>query len=183
MRHKRLRLHIPDVDENVIPYEIYPAPVGRVQILKAKRLTASVRLCTGRLKSVADKLRYARLSAGFHQDVLARKVGIDRSTLLRYENGHKAEENMEVAWLVKIALECGMDKYFCCNPYHIFIAEGAGQQIKQYRKAAGLTQKKLASMFGVAVNTIKRWERNENKPPLYVWELVSTSRSIDSIDS
>ena len=117
--------------------------MGRAKILKAKRLTAAVRLCTGRLESVADKLLYARLSAGLHQNVLARKVGIDRCTLLRYENGHKAEESMEVAWLVKIALACGMDKYFCCNPYHIFIAEGAGQQIKQYRKAAGLTQKSL----------------------------------------
>ena len=149
--------------------------MGQKKILKAKRLTSAMRLCTGNLESVADKLRYARLSAGFHQDTLADKIGINRSTLLRYENGQVAEENMEIEWLIEIAVACGMDKYFCCSPYHIFIIEDAGKQIKQYRKTTGLTQKKLAAKLGVWETTVKRWEQNRNKPPKYIWELVAGS--------
>ena len=136
-----------------------------------------MRLCTGKLESVADKLLYARLSAGIHQDVLASMVGIHRATLLRYENGRVAEENMAADRLVQIALVCGMDKYFCCSPYHVFIVEGAGQQIKQYRKAMGLTQKRLASILGVTDAVVKRWEQNKNKPPVYVWELANGFRA------
>jgi transcriptional regulator with XRE-family HTH domain len=138
-----------------------------------------MKLCTGALESVSDKLRYARLTAGFHQDTLADYVGIDRCTLLRYENGHIAEENMEIDWLIKIALTCGMDKHFWCSPYHIFIIEDAGKQIKQYRKEMGLTQKKLAAQLGVWETTVKRWEQNRNKPPKHIWELVTGRKPID----
>jgi len=166
-------LHISNAEDNVIPYEIYPASMGEKKILKAKRLTTAMKLCTGELESVADKLRYARLSAGFHQDILAEKIGVDRSTLLRYENGQTTEENMDIELLIKIALACGMDKHFCCSPYHIFIIQDAGQQIKQYRKKMKITQKELATMLGVSVTCVKRWEQKINKPPKYVWELVS----------
>lgn len=157
-------MHIPDAADNIIPYEIYPALVGKQRVLKAKRLSIAMKLCTGSLETVADKLRYARLTAGIHQDALADKIGIDRVTLLRYENGQIAEENMQVDWLIQIGSICGMDKYFCCSPYHVFLAEDAGQQIKQYRKRMGLTQKKLAAKLGVALNTVKRWEKTKTSP-------------------
>lgn len=147
--------------------------MGNQKILKAKRLSVALKLCTGSLETVADKLRYARLSAGIHQDTLADEIGIDRITLLRYENGYITEENMEIEWLIKIAEICGMDKYFCCSPYHIFIINDASKQIKQYRKALGLTQKKFAALVGVSVTTAKRWEYKKNKPPKSVWELVT----------
>ena len=153
--------------------------MGQKKILKAKRLSVAMKLCNGSLKSVADKLRYARLTAGLCQDELAVKLGIDRVTILRYENGQVAEENMQIEWLVQIAVVCGMDKHFCCCPYHVFLLEDAGKQIKQYRKRMGFTQKKLAVELGVSVTTIKRWERNENKPPRLMWELVNNLGSHD----
>lgn len=151
-----------------------------MKILKAKRLTAALELCTGKLESAADKLRLARLSAGLLQRELAEKVGIDRSTLLNYENGQIPEERMEVSWLVKIALECGRDKYFCCNPYHIFLLENPAAQIKAYRKRFDLTQKAFAKKLGIWDTTVKRWEQGKNKPPVYVWELVSDLKPIEN---
>ena len=180
MSHKRLRLHIPNAADNVIPYEIYPSSMGNKKILKAKRLTTAMKLCTGNLESVADKLRYARLSAGFQQDELANKLGIDKTTLLRYENGRVVEENMQIDILMRIAITCGMNKYFCCTPYHCFIVNNAGKQIKEYRKMNGLTQKNFATTLSVALNTVKRWERNENKPPKYIWELIKDIESLNS---
>lgn len=147
--------------------------MGQNKILKAKRLTAAVKVCTGNLESVSDKLLYARLSAGLLQEELADKVGIHHNTLLHYENGHIIEEHMEVKWLIDIALACDREKYFCCNPYHVFLVEAPGAQIKAYRKAHGLTQKGFAAILGVWATTVKRWEYEKNKPPVYVWELIS----------
>jgi len=179
LRHKRLNLHISDADENIIPYEIYPDEVGQKKILKAKRLTTAMKLCTSKLKTVADKLQYARLTAGLLQRELAEKIGMDRTTLISYENGQIIEEHMDVQRLMEIALACGRDKYFCCSPYHVFLIEEPGSQIKAYRKAHGLTQKNLAEILGVWETTVKRWEWQKNKPPVYVWELISGASSID----
>jgi len=159
----------------VVPYKIYPAIVSRAHILKAKRLTAALELCTGAPKSVADKLRYARLAAGINQGALAEVVGVDRATLLRYENGQVSEYNMQVDLLVRVAAVCGVDKLFCCSLYHAFIIEDAGKQIKRWRKEMGLTQKEMAVKLGALVSAVKRWEQNKNKPPRWVWELVSGS--------
>ncbi len=153
--------------------------MGAKKPLKAKRLSDAVRLCAGAPETVADKLKYARLAAGLKQDELADMVGIDRITLIRYENGQIEERHMQTEWLVKIALACGLDKYACCSPYHVFIAEDAGGQIRRYRKARGLTVKALATELGVSGTTIKRWEQNKNKPPVSVWELVSSLKSMD----
>ena len=149
------------------------------KILKAKRLTAAIELCTGKLETVADKLRYARLMAGLHQDALADTVGINRSTLLRYENGQVKEENMIIEWLMKIALACGRDEYFCCSSYHVFIVQGAGAQVKNYRKSLRLTQRQLATLLGVNVTTVRGWELEKSKPPTYVWELVIGQKPIE----
>ena len=143
--------------------------------MKAKRLSKAMKLCTGSHASASDRLCYARLSAGMLQEELAAWLGIDRATLTRYETGNVSEENMQVEVLVNAAILCGKDKYFCCNPYHVFIYEGAGEQIKRYRKSTGLTQAQLAERLGVALTTVKRWERNVNKPPTYVWGLVTSS--------
>lgn len=39
-----------------------------------------------------------------------------------------------------------------------------GERIKQARKEAGLTQKKLAEKIGIAETTIRRYESNERQP-------------------
>ena len=162
LRHKRLRLHIPDAANNFIPYEILPTNMGKRTVLKAKRLSQAMRLCANAPETVADKLRYARLSSGLLQDDLAALLGIDRATLLRYENGQVSEENMQVDVLLQVAAICGRDNYYCCNPYHVFIAEDAGKQIKRYRKGLGLTQAQFAEKIEVSLTTVKRWERNQN---------------------
>jgi len=102
--------------------------------------------------------------AGYGQKELADLVGIDRVTLTRLENGDVSEENMKTDLLIKIAVQCGFDKTFCCNRYHTFIANDSGQQIKQYRKQKRLTQVQLAEQLQVSKTAVKRWEKNINKP-------------------
>jgi transcriptional regulator with XRE-family HTH domain len=39
-----------------------------------------------------------------------------------------------------------------------------GKDIKAYRASLGMTQEQLAKRFGVAANTVARWERDESIP-------------------
>jgi DNA-binding XRE family transcriptional regulator len=117
---------------------------------------------------IKDKLRYVRLMAGLTQKELAAIVSIDRITLSRLESGDVAEENMKTNLLVHIALACGFDKTFCCNRYHTFLALDAGKKFKDFRREHCYTQKSLAEKLGVTVTTVKRWEKNINKPPVNI---------------
>ena len=121
---------------------------------------------------IKDKLRYVRLSAGYMQKELADIVGIDRVTLTRLESGDVSEENMKTHMLMQIAIACGFERTFCCNRYHTFLALGAGKRIKAYRRENRLTQSELADKFNVALTTVKRWERDVNKPPIDILDVM-----------
>src|SRR6266852_1819617 len=49
---------------------------------------------------------------------------------------------------------------------HAFFREVTmkGKDIKAYRTSLGMTQEQLAKRFGVAANTVARWERDESIP-------------------
>lgn len=44
--------------------------------------------------------------------------------------------------------------------------ENIGPRLQQLRERAGYSQLVLATMIGVASNTISRWERGDQEPPL-----------------
>lgn len=46
------------------------------------------------------------------------------------------------------------------------MTESIGPRLKQLREANGLSQSGLAIKLGVASNTISRWERGQQEPPL-----------------
>ena len=118
------------------------------------------------LKSVADKIKFARLSSDKLQREVAESLGIDRSTYINYENGHIREEYMNIEILQKISLFCGFEYDFCFNEYHRFIYNDAGKQIKDYRKIHNLTQKQLAEILDVSTTGVKRWEYGKAYPRL-----------------
>jgi transcriptional regulator with XRE-family HTH domain len=44
------------------------------------------------------------------------------------------------------------------------MAEDWGPLVRRFRVLHGLTQERIAEMFGVSQRTVSRWERSENKP-------------------
>lgn len=44
--------------------------------------------------------------------------------------------------------------------------------IKEARKAAGLSQQKMADILEIPKRTIENWERGVNQPPRYVEKLI-----------
>lgn len=49
-----------------------------------------------------------------------------------------------------------------------------GERIKRLRKAAGLSQQKLADELGISIKSIQRYEKNANEPSRYVTKLIAT---------
>lgn len=167
--HKRLTLLVDDVFLASKRYQINPIHVDSSKVAVCKKPDDVFFLYSFQANDqtpIRDKLRYVRLVAGYGQKELADIIGIDRVTLTRLESGDVAEENMKTHVLMQISLACGFDRTFCCNRYHAFLANDAGKKIKAYRKENHLTQIDLAKQLNVAHTTVKRWERNENKPSL-----------------
>ena len=167
--HKRLTLLIENAETTRQYSKINPVHLSSAIIPNCKypediAFAYHYQECTN--PPIKDKLRYVRLIAGLSQKELADILGIDRVTLTRLENGAVSEENMKTDLLVQIATVCGFEKTYCCNDYHAFIANDAGKQIRIFRREKKLTQLQLAQILNVAHTTVKRWERNENKPSI-----------------
>ena len=50
--------------------------------------------------------------------------------------------------------------------------ETFAEKLKQAKKAAGLTQQKMADIMLIPKRTIEEWERGNNIPPAYVQRFV-----------
>ena len=50
--------------------------------------------------------------------------------------------------------------------------ETFAEKLKKAKKAAGLTQQKMADQMHIPKRTIEEWERGNNVPPEYVQRLV-----------
>lgn len=44
--------------------------------------------------------------------------------------------------------------------------------IKEYRKAAGLTQKQFADLFEIPIDVVKSWDAGRRKPPAWAEKLI-----------
>ena len=49
------------------------------------------------------------------------------------------------------------------------------REVKDIRRSTGLTQKAFAEMFGIPINTLRKWEQHEAAPPTYLVRLIAKS--------
>ena len=49
------------------------------------------------------------------------------------------------------------------------------RDVKEIRRSTGLTQKAFAEMFGIPINTLRKWEQHEAAPPTYLVRLIAKS--------
>ncbi|WDV48144.1 helix-turn-helix transcriptional regulator [Clostridiaceae bacterium M8S5] len=101
---------------------------------------------TSDFTTVGSKIKYYRLLKGKTQEALSNLTGIDRTTIIRYEN-NQLLHSLELCNKIAEAL--------CINPFPLyddylaFIASDFGGKIKKFRKSKNLTQKELGHMIGV----------------------------------
>lgn len=118
----------------------------------------------------AENLKYYRKQAGLTQSQLAAHFNSDKSLISNYENGKTFQ----------IYSKCGNLRTFSTslltnlseenNLYeNIKIAEN----IRFFRKQAGLTQEELAARFGSRKTLISNYEIGRNTPDIEtLWELA-----------
>ena len=109
-------------------------------------------------KNTGDKIRFVRLHSGLTIDRLADKLGIDRTTLMRYEHNEISEDFIDTSLLLEIEKICSVPRYTLFDDYLLFFETC---KLKELRRQHSITQKKLAAHLGVARNTISRWEQKK----------------------
>ena len=106
---------------------------------------------------VKDKLRYHRKQAGLTQAQTAERIGIDRTTYIRWENEELTYYPADK--LAKAAEAFGCSLCDICDRYNMFISKQSAN-LKAIRKKLSLTQKEFADMLGVPYDRIKAWEQD-----------------------
>lgn len=106
------------------------------------------------LKNLGDHLRKRRLDLKLLQKEVAKKIGVDETSIYYWENNRVKPS---LTYIPKIIEFLG---YIPFNAKSNSLRE----QIVTYRRVHGLTQKKLACLLGIDPTSIGHWERGEHWP-------------------
>jgi transcriptional regulator with XRE-family HTH domain len=105
--------------------------------------------------TLAERLKKHRTGLGLSRVSAARQIGVDPSTLARWEMccGQPVGK-----YLAKVYSFLGEDP----RPVPVTIAE----RLKCWREAVGWSQRELARRIGVYPSTVERWELGQREPRL-----------------
>lgn len=121
------------------------------------------------LYSVADKIKYARLSARLKSKEVAERAGMHITTYCHYERGEITAEGMDFHILERISEVCGFPKDFCFDEYQKFRSRCA-EIIRKYMSDNGISNRQLADRAGVSLTSVKLWKSGKHCPSYKVWE-------------
>jgi len=118
--------------------------------------------------TVGSKLQHYRREKLLFQQDLATRLGIDRSTYIRYETGKSAyyppETLQKISEILEIDVTCLLDDY------NLFLHRGQACQIKALRDSMGLSTKAFARLHGIYPSTVRSWECENTKISKKLWE-------------
>ena len=159
--------HHPYYNEYDEKTAVLQTEAGSVHIMSCKRDEYNVRYRDfEEQKNTGDKIRFVRLHSGLTIDRLADKLGIDRTTLMRYEHNEISEDFINTSLLLEIENICGVPRYTLFDDYLLFFETC---KLKALRRQYNITQKQLAAHLGVDRNTISRWEQKKCRPSREMW--------------
>jgi transcriptional regulator with XRE-family HTH domain len=113
------------------------------------------------LKTLGDHLRKRRLDLSLLQRDVARKIGVDKTTIHNWETNQK---NPSLHFIPRIIKFIG---YFPFEP-----SADQGQAIRTYRKAIGITRKIMAKELRIDPSTLGKWEKGKGRPSNKLLEKV-----------
>lgn len=120
--------------------------------------------------SVGQNIKKARKKAGMTQKELAQKLGLSFQSIAQWENDLR---NPKVETLRKIAnaLECDPAEL----DSSLASSMSVGDNIRYWRKFAGMTQKDLAQKTGLDSETIQKYEIGKLEPSKKALQNVATA--------
>ena len=92
------------------------------------------------------------------QREVAEYAGIDRSTYIHYEE--YGRDYYPLDKMEKIAEVLGVPVTELLDEYNMFLYNNQGRQIREKRRALGMTGAEYAARLGVPLGTLKSWEQN-----------------------
>jgi transcriptional regulator with XRE-family HTH domain len=123
------------------------------------------------LTTTADKLRWHRYRLGLRQRDVADRVGLDRSTYIRYEAG--TMDRYPPDKLSAIASVLGAEYDWLLDDYNRFLQTEPGIQVKTLRENIGLLVAVFAERMGVYATTVRKWESGQVLMSKKMWEKMN----------
>jgi transcriptional regulator with XRE-family HTH domain len=106
-----------------------------------------------RSESLADRIRAAREAQGLSQKILAERLGVDPSTVQKWERlGFNPHPRLFAKLVSLVSLQDPTGEMTL------------GERLREWRLRKGLTQGELAATLGVGQETISKWELGKKEP-------------------
>ncbi|MBR3293591.1 MAG: helix-turn-helix domain-containing protein [Oscillospiraceae bacterium] len=130
-----------------------------------------------------DKLKSFRIAQGLTQEDLARRIGMKKQNISRYENSER-EPNIRTAKAIADALGVTLQELTLGDsssaPDNILsMPRMFGDVLRQLRLESKLTQKELSSILGVSESTVGMYERNQREPSFEMLEAIADFFNVD----
>lgn len=131
------------------------------------------------LSTIGSRIQYYRLLKGLTQEELSSLSGLNRTTIIRYEN-----DSIEplLKNLNKIAIALDINPSIIYDDYFDFLSSDSGNRIKSIRKSLNLTQNSFSALLDVNRKTIIRWEKEEINPTRYNYMKLNEILPYNNID-
>lgn len=111
-----------------------------------------------------------RLSKSLLATETAKTLGVNTSTISRYENGRFTLELADLDMLERYATVCGKDRYSLFTDYLLF-RKYHKQVLQAYIDARGIQKSALGKEMGVSKTLALTWFNKENRcPSMKLWE-------------
>ena len=106
------------------------------------------------LRTLGDQIRKRRMDLGLSQRVLARRLGMSKSSIENWE-GNIVEP---ARWMIP-----GITEFLGFQPS--LLPATFAERLTAHRRRMGLSRERLAQILGVHKTTVVRWETGATKPP------------------
>lgn len=111
-----------------------------------------------------NDLKQARHAAGLSQRKMAEALGIPCRTIEDWEAGKSTPPDYVKRYVLEDLTNFDAEK----NLVDDVLDDDFALQLKQARKAGGLTQRAAAEKTGIPQRSIINWETGKQSPPVYV---------------
>lgn len=116
--------------------------------------------------NTAERLKELRERRGLSQEQLAKIIGVDRTTIVKYETG----ASRPTRYLKKIAHYFDVTTDYLLGEEELTPKKGGlvmlSNKLKELRAKKDMSQAELAEILGVTQQAVGRWEKDLNMPDL-----------------
>ena len=120
------------------------------------------------IDNVPARLKWCRMHMGLEQKDVALQVGISEGQYSDMEIGKKDYIPKDTA--DKLARLYRVPVTDLLNDYALFLYNGQGRTIREYRQNLGMGKRPFAKLIGTDVCTLRAWEREEIRISMQMWE-------------